>query len=166
MLKRLSSLRLILPTLFICLSSQLVASGPEADKAVCEYIETSSHLVKSENLIGQCSEYGRIEVLDIPASACGATDQPNECLWELTELKGLFIESKAKAINPSVLAQISDELMTMDAVGRQLCRARQELYMTAPMWNTTVAGELYNTCISDLQDFILKALDTADWVAN
>ena len=155
-----------MPTFFICLSSQLVASGPEADKAVCEYIETSSHLVKSESLIGQCSEYGRIEVLDIPASACGATDQPNECLWELTELKDLFIGSKAKAIKPSVLASISKELATVDYEGRKLCRARQELYMTAPMWNATVAGELYNTCVSDLQDFILDALDTADWVAN
>ena len=155
-----------MPTFLICLSSQLFASGPEADKSVCEYIGTSSHLANSESLIGQCSEYGRVEVLNIPASACGATNQPNECLWELTELKGLFIESKAKAIKPSALAQISDELTTVEAEGQNLCRARQELYMTAPMWNATVAGELYNTCISDLQDFILNALDTADWVAN
>ena len=155
-----------MPTFLICLSGQLVASGPEADKSVCEYIGTSSHLANSESLIGQCSEYGRVEVLNIPASACGAANQPNECLWELTELKDLFIESKARAINPSVLAQISDELMTMDSEGRQLCRARQELYMTASMWNATVAGELYNTCISDLQDFVIDALITADWVAN
>ena len=161
-----AALRLIVSTFFLCLSSQLVASESEVDKSVCDYIGTSSHLANSDSLIGQCSEYGRIKVLHIPASACGATDQPNECLWELTELKDLFIESRAKAINPSVLAQISDELMTMDAEGRQLCRARQELYMTASMWNATVAGELYNTCISDLQDFVIDALITADWVAN
>lgn len=159
-------LRLISLPFFLCSSNLSLANDLDANQSVCEYVAASSHLPESKKLTEQCSQYGRLVFLYIPSSECGAIDQSLECLQELTNLKNLFIQNKVKTITPAALASISDELMTVQSGGQKLCRAQQELYMSASMWNASVAGELYHTCISELQDLLINVLETADWVAN
>ena len=78
-------------------------------------------------------------------------------------MKALVIQLLEEEIKPDILEKIYqvDRASSSEA----LCRAEQEAYESAPMWNMANSAYTYALCLDRSQDLLLSVFYTAHWAS-
>lgn len=134
--------------------------------AVCDFIATSEYLSQTKPLIEECSDNQEFYLNGVPKADCHQFDMPALCIYDVVDMKVMVTQLLQQEVDTSILEKISISLdqtrLGLDA----LCRAEQEAYESARMWNMTTSAHTYASCLDRSQDLLLSVLYTAHWASK
>ena len=142
-----------------------IAQAHSPSNAVCEFITTSEYLSQTKPLVEECSDNQEFYRYGFPQVDCDQFDLPALCIYEVVEMKALVIQLLQEEIKPDILEKISISADQVRASSEALCRAEQEAYESAPMWNMANSAYTYALCLDRSQDLLLSVFYTAHWAS-
>ena len=142
-----------------------LAQENSPSNAVCEFITTSEYLSQTKPLVEECSDNEEFYRYGFSQVDCDQFDLPALCIHEVVEMKALVIQLLQEEIKPDILEKISISADQVRASSEGLCRAEQEAYESAPMWNMANSAYTYALCLDRSQDLILSVFYTARWAS-
>ena len=147
---------------FFSVGPALAQENPPSN-AVCEFITTSEYLSQTTPLVEECSDNQEFYQYGFPHVDCDQFDLPALCIYDVVEMKALVIQLLQEEIKPDILKKISISADQLRASSDALCRAEQEAYESAPMWNMENSAYTYALCLDRSQDLLLSVFYTAHW---
>ena len=153
--------------LLVVLSSVALALAQEnsPSNAVCEFITASEYLSQTKPLVEECSDNQEFYRYGFSQADCDQFDLPALCIYEVVEMKALVIQLLQEEIKPDILEKISISADQVRASSEALCRAEQEAYESAPMWDMANSAYTYALCLDRSQDLLLSVFYTAHWAS-
>lgn len=133
---------------------------------VCEFVLASEYLSKTKSLVEECSNNPDFYRYGVPKAECDQFDMPALCVYYLVDMKLLVVEALRKEMKSSILEKITVSVEQMRKSSDALCRAEQEAYESASMWNMTNSAYIHALCLNRSQDSLLSVFYTAHWASE